>query len=44
MGLRVTPEEEVEGLDMGEHGNEAYPDFQLISVGSHLSMGVSRAG
>jgi len=27
MGLRVTPEEEREGLDLGEHGNEAYPDF-----------------
>jgi Amt family ammonium transporter len=27
-GIRVTPEEETEGLDVGEHGNEAYPDFQ----------------
>jgi ammonium transporter, Amt family len=27
-GIRVTPEEETEGLDIGEHGNEAYPDFQ----------------
>jgi Amt family ammonium transporter len=27
MGIRVTPEEESEGLDIGEHGNEAYPDF-----------------
>jgi Amt family ammonium transporter len=26
-GIRVTPEEEIEGLDIGEHGNEAYPDF-----------------
>jgi Amt family ammonium transporter len=26
-GLRVTAEEEQEGLDMGEHGNMAYPDF-----------------
>jgi Amt family ammonium transporter len=26
-GIRVKPEEEVEGLDLGEHGNEAYPDF-----------------
>jgi ammonia channel protein AmtB len=24
MGVRVTPEEEMEGLDLGEHGNEAY--------------------
>ena len=29
MGIRVTPEEEVEGLDIGEHGNEAYPNFQI---------------
>ncbi|MDD4017832.1 MAG: ammonium transporter [Kiritimatiellae bacterium] len=28
MGLRVTREEELGGLDLGEHGNEAYPDFQ----------------
>jgi Amt family ammonium transporter len=27
VGMRVTPEEELEGLDMGEHGNVAYPDF-----------------
>jgi Amt family ammonium transporter len=27
MGLRVSQEEETEGLDIGEHGNEAYPDF-----------------
>ncbi|QYM78155.1 ammonium transporter [Horticoccus luteus] len=26
-GIRVTAEEETEGLDIGEHGNEAYPDF-----------------
>jgi len=30
IGLRVTPEEERDGLDVGEHGLEAYPDFQLI--------------
>lgn len=29
MGLRVSPEEEQEGLDIGEHGQEAYPDFVL---------------
>lgn len=28
MGLRVSREEELEGLDIGEHGMEAYPDFQ----------------
>ncbi len=27
MGIRVSPEEEMEGLDIGEHGNEAYPNF-----------------
>lgn len=26
IGLRVTPEEELEGLDIGEHGNVAYPE------------------
>ncbi len=28
MGLRVSAEEEEEGLDIGEHGMSAYPDFQ----------------
>jgi Amt family ammonium transporter len=27
MGVRVSDEEEIEGLDIGEHGNLAYPDF-----------------
>lgn len=27
MGIRVSAEEETQGLDIGEHGNEAYPDF-----------------
>jgi Amt family ammonium transporter len=27
MGLRVTLQEEIEGLDIGEHGNSAYPEF-----------------
>lgn len=27
MGIRVTAEEEQTGLDIGEHGQEAYPDF-----------------
>ena len=26
-GIRVSAEEETEGLDIGEHGAEAYPDF-----------------
>ncbi|NOZ68205.1 MAG: ammonium transporter [Deferribacteres bacterium] len=29
IGLRASEKEEMEGLDIGEHGNEAYPDFQL---------------
>ena len=31
MGLRVSADEEIEGLDIGEHGNEAYPDFAPVS-------------
>ena len=27
IGIRVTAEEEIAGLDIGEHGNRAYPDF-----------------
>jgi len=29
-GIRVSQEEEVEGLDYHEHGNTAYPNFQLV--------------
>lgn len=31
-GIRVSPEEETEGLDIGEHGNIAYPDFAPASI------------
>ena len=27
MGVRVSADEEIEGLDIGEHGNSAYPGF-----------------
>ena len=27
IGIRVTLKEEIEGLDIGEHGNQAYPEF-----------------
>jgi len=27
IGLRVSPEEEYEGLDFHEHGGDAYPEF-----------------
>jgi len=29
VGLRVSPEEEREGLDFAEHGGNAYPDYQI---------------
>jgi hypothetical protein len=29
MGLRVSREEEIRGLDIGEHGMEAYAGFQI---------------
>ena len=31
VGLRVTQSEELEGLDIGEHGLEAYPEFEKVS-------------
>ena len=31
MGVRVSPEEESVGLDLSEHGQEAYPDFASSS-------------
>jgi hypothetical protein len=33
MGVRVSEEEEIEGLDIGEHGNIAYPDFISTTSG-----------
>jgi Amt family ammonium transporter len=36
LGLRVEEEEELEGLDYGEHGNVAYPDFQGITTSGAL--------
>jgi len=29
MGIRVSPEEELQGLDLSEHGTPAYPEFAL---------------
>jgi Amt family ammonium transporter len=34
IGIRVTEAEEVEGLDIGEHGNEAYHGF-VMQTGGH---------
>ena len=31
IGVRVSEEEEIRGLDIAEHGMEAYPDFQQMS-------------
>jgi Amt family ammonium transporter len=33
VGLRVSPEEELEGLDLTEHGGVSYPDFGISSHG-----------
>ena len=30
-GIRVSEEEELRGLDLGEHGGDAYPGFQFFS-------------
>ena len=32
IGLRVAPEEELKGLDIGEHGMEAYSGFQVFTT------------
>jgi Amt family ammonium transporter len=40
VGVRVSAEEEMEGLDIGEHGNIAYPDFVTVTArGSSLTSG-----
>jgi len=31
IGIRVSLESEIEGLDIGEHGNSAYPDFAILA-------------
>jgi Amt family ammonium transporter len=43
MGIRVSREEEIEGLDIGEHGNSAYPDFAIVSPVLELGNGGSVA-
>ena len=32
VGIRVPADEEIEGLDIGEHGNVAYPDFVTVAA------------
>jgi Amt family ammonium transporter len=36
IGIRVSREEELEGLDIGEHGNLAYPDFAFPAPAAEL--------
>jgi Amt family ammonium transporter len=44
VGLRASKAEELEGMDMAEHGNEAYPDFAPHTPGLHLGGGKSKPG
>jgi Amt family ammonium transporter len=39
VGMRVSPEEELAGLDFAEHGASAYPDFQTVHLGSLFTPG-----
>ena len=36
IGIRVSREEEIAGLDIGEHGNVAYPDFAPVATDAEL--------
>ncbi|MGI5986083.1 MAG: ammonium transporter, partial [Oscillospiraceae bacterium] len=38
IGLRVSAKEEIEGLDIGEHGNKAYPDFVTVDYTSEFGV------
>jgi Amt family ammonium transporter len=40
IGLRVSAEEEMEGLDLAEHGGTAYPDFAQTSHGGMAVGGI----
>ena len=44
IGLRVSPEEELEGLDYAEHGGIAYPDFGVSTHGGLSSGAGSPSG
>lgn len=37
IGIRVSREEEIAGLDIGEHGNAAYPDFALVAADTEFA-------
>ncbi|MGG7058256.1 ammonium transporter [Clostridium nigeriense] len=40
LGIRVSPEEEIAGLDIGEHGNIAYPDFVSVTTTTEYTTSV----
>jgi Amt family ammonium transporter len=40
VGLRVSPEEELEGLDFSEHAGNAYPDFEVSTYGGMVTGGL----
>jgi Amt family ammonium transporter len=44
IGIRVSHEEEIEGLDVGEHGIGAYPDFVLATPGQFSLSGAGLTG
>ncbi len=48
VGIRVSREEELAGLDIGEHGNQAYPDFApaalSVAYEDHSETGVPAPG
>lgn len=39
IGVRVSPEEEIEGLDVGEHGMSAYPEFAIAAERTYEAEG-----
>jgi Amt family ammonium transporter len=43
IGIRVSLHEEIQGLDLGEHGNQAYPEFNTRKQ-SYSFMGYTSAG
>jgi hypothetical protein len=45
VGLRVSDEEEMEGLDIHEHGNLAYPDFvsAMSGISKSFASGIASA-
>jgi len=44
IGMRVSQEEELAGLDFSEHGASAYPDFHTVHLGSVFTPNTGGAG